>query len=105
MTRVLTNLVGNALRHTPPGGQITLTVQAVAAQVQLIVADTGPGIAPEHLPNIFERFIAPIRRARRPPAARGWAWPSSNRWSRLTAARWRWPAPPARARYSRLPCR
>ncbi len=65
MIRVLTNLVGNALRHTPAGGQITLTVRAVLAQVQLIVADTGSGIPPEHLPHLFERFYRadPARQA------------------------------------------
>jgi signal transduction histidine kinase len=54
--RALGNLVSNALRHTPPGGQVTLAARSDGAAVALEVADTGEGIAAEHLPNIFERF-------------------------------------------------
>jgi signal transduction histidine kinase len=56
LARVLGNLVSNALHHTPRGGRVTLAARATPAGVQLTVADTGDGIAPEHLPNIFERF-------------------------------------------------
>lgn len=56
MTRVLSNLVSNALRYTPAGGQISLIARRAPAHVQLVVADTGTGIDPEHLPSIFERF-------------------------------------------------
>ena len=54
--QVLTNLVTNALRHTPAGGAITLNVAPVDDKVQLSVADTGEGISPEDLPHIFDRF-------------------------------------------------
>lgn len=56
MVQVLSNLISNALRHTPAGGRITLAAQSQQNQVQLIVQDTGVGIAAEHLPNVFERF-------------------------------------------------
>lgn len=56
MTRVLSNLVSNALRYTAPGGQISLTARRAPAHVQLVVADTGSGIETDHLPSIFERF-------------------------------------------------
>ncbi|WNB84705.1 ATP-binding protein [Cellulomonas sp. ATA003] len=59
IAQVLDNLVANALRHTATGGTITLRVGVGAGdsgRVALSVADTGEGIAPEHLPHVFERF-------------------------------------------------
>ena len=56
MMQVLSNLVSNALRHTPQGGEITLKANQVQNWVDLIVADNGEGIAPEVLPHIFDRF-------------------------------------------------
>jgi signal transduction histidine kinase len=54
--RVLANLVGNALRHTPPGGVVTLRAWLVDGRVQVEVADTGEGIPIDDLPRVFERF-------------------------------------------------
>ncbi len=56
LTQVLTNLVDNALRHTPPEGTITLRLDTQDGWARLAVADTGEGIAPEHLPHVFDRF-------------------------------------------------
>lgn len=56
MAQVLGNLVSNALRYTPVNGQITLAAENGSSQVVLKVQDTGSGIAPEDLPNIFRRF-------------------------------------------------
>ncbi|WP_227644263.1 ATP-binding protein, partial [Klebsiella pneumoniae] len=50
------NLLANALRHTPGGGTLTITVQPEAAGVALSVADTGEGIDPEALVHVFDRF-------------------------------------------------
>jgi signal transduction histidine kinase len=56
LTQVLANLVANALRYTPAGGVVTLSAQAEQSDVLLLVSDTGSGIAPEHVPHIFDRF-------------------------------------------------
>ncbi len=54
--RVLTNLVSNALRHTPSGGTVQIRASAVAEGVQVEVCDTGEGISPEDLPYVFDQF-------------------------------------------------
>lgn len=54
--RVLNNLIGNALRHTPAGGMVEVRAQRANAGVEVTVCDTGEGIRPEDLPNIFESF-------------------------------------------------
>lgn len=56
LDQVLSNLVANALRHTQSGGTITLSARALADTIQIVVADTGEGIAAEDVPFIFDRF-------------------------------------------------
>ncbi|MFN3428450.1 MAG: ATP-binding protein, partial [Candidatus Sericytochromatia bacterium] len=54
--QVLGNLLANAVKFTPVGGRITLGARAEDGGVRLTVADTGPGIPPEDLPRLFQRF-------------------------------------------------
>ena len=56
LEQVLTNLVDNALKYTPPGGRVEVQVAAVSGEVEVVVNDTGKGIRPEDLPHVFERF-------------------------------------------------
>ncbi len=56
MERVLSNLLENAIRHTPAEGVIEIGLSGLADRVSVTVADTGSGIGPEDLPFIFERF-------------------------------------------------
>ena len=54
--RMITNLLSNALKFTPEGGEVKVTLVVLPDAVELVVRDTGRGIATEHLPHIFDRF-------------------------------------------------
>ena len=56
LEQALQNLAANALRHTPKGGSVTLNAALENGAVVVTVSDTGSGIAPEHLPHVFDRF-------------------------------------------------
>jgi len=56
LKQLLINLLDNAIKHTPPGGCVTLSVYRQPPWVRVSVADTGEGIPLEHLPHIFDRF-------------------------------------------------
>jgi two-component system OmpR family sensor kinase/two-component system sensor histidine kinase BaeS len=54
--QVLLNLMANALRHTPAGGEILVTARADGSEIEVSVCDTGPGISPEDAAHLFARF-------------------------------------------------
>ena len=56
LEQALQNLASNAIRHMPNGGALTLSAQRDGDRVRIAVEDTGPGISPEHLPHVFDRF-------------------------------------------------
>ena len=56
ISQVISNLLENAITHTPQDGSVTVSAQAEAGQVEVSVLDSGPGIAPEDLPRLFDRF-------------------------------------------------
>jgi signal transduction histidine kinase len=56
LEQIVSNLLGNAVRHTPPGGLVAAAVTAEPDTVDVEIRDTGEGILPEDLPHVFERF-------------------------------------------------
>jgi len=56
LVQLFGNLVDNAITHTPAGGRVTLSAEREKDRITVAIADTGPGIAPEQLSRIFERF-------------------------------------------------
>jgi signal transduction histidine kinase len=56
LKQVVVNLVGNSINYTPTGGEIIVGLGKVSDRAQLTVTDSGPGISPEDMPHIFERF-------------------------------------------------
>jgi two-component system sensor histidine kinase ChvG len=56
LSQVIVNLLDNAISFSPPGGRVSVKAKRVAAEIQIAVEDEGPGIPPENLERIFERF-------------------------------------------------
>jgi signal transduction histidine kinase len=54
--RVLSNLLGNAIKFTPAGGTITIRTERRGDDLSIAVADTGPGVAADQLPHVFDRY-------------------------------------------------
>ncbi|MCB9452159.1 MAG: HAMP domain-containing histidine kinase [Anaerolineaceae bacterium] len=77
LAQVLTNLVSNALKYTPSGGQVWIKTQINHGGIEVIVQDTGMGIPPEDLPRIFERFYQ-VDKARGPRRGTGLGLPIAH---------------------------
>ncbi len=56
LAQILTALVDNAIRHTPPGGVVSVSASQAAARVRITVGDTGPGITAADIDHVFDRF-------------------------------------------------
>ncbi|MBI5963124.1 MAG: HAMP domain-containing histidine kinase [Chloroflexi bacterium] len=56
LNQVLSNLISNAIRHTPQGGRISIEIEAASGGIKIVVRDTGEGIPAEEIPFIFDRF-------------------------------------------------
>jgi two-component system, chemotaxis family, CheB/CheR fusion protein len=56
LQQIITNLLDNAIKFTPPGGRVDVALARIGNHVELTVSDTGVGVAPAHLPHVFERF-------------------------------------------------
>jgi signal transduction histidine kinase len=56
LIQLMLNLLNNAVKYTDDGGEVIMEWQARDGLAELMVRDTGPGIPPEHLPHVFERF-------------------------------------------------
>jgi heavy metal sensor kinase len=56
LIRLFLNLLSNAVKYTPAGGMVTVDARRQHGELHMSISDTGPGIAPEHLPHLFEPF-------------------------------------------------
>ena len=65
LAQALSNLVANAMKFTPEAGRVDVTVDAHPNGIRICVSDTGPGIPPEHMPHLFDRFWQASRNDRR----------------------------------------
>jgi signal transduction histidine kinase len=63
LLQLMLNLLDNAVKYTPSGGTVDVSLSAANGQAEVAVSDSGPGIAAEHLPHIFDRFYR-VDRAR-----------------------------------------
>ncbi|HEU4583933.1 MAG TPA: ATP-binding protein [Polyangiaceae bacterium] len=61
--QVLSNIVGNAIKFTPAGGSVTIAAEAEGARARFSISDTGPGVKPEQLPHLFDRYWQATPRA------------------------------------------
>ncbi len=103
LRQAVANLVGNAVRHTPPGTTIDVSARSAGDTALVVVRDHGPGLAADTIEHVFDRFWQADHAGRaRAPGSACRSWPPS---STSTAARWQRPTPPAAGPSSRSACR
>lgn len=85
----ISNLVYNAVNHTPPGTEIRVSWQRTRREALFSVEDNGPGIAPEHIPRLTERFYRVDKARSRQTGAVAWDWRSSNTRLTIMTAGWK----------------
>lgn len=78
--QVIVNLVSNAVRYTPKDGRIEVTLRKVGRELELAVTDNGPGIPPEDLPHLFERFYRGDRARTRASGGSGLGLAIAKQW-------------------------
>lgn len=71
LKQVFVNLLANAINYTPTGGEVVVSVSKEGSQAKVIISDTGPGIPPEDVPHIFERFYRAEKSRTRPREGKG----------------------------------
>ncbi|PTQ76343.1 heavy metal sensor kinase [Nitrosospira multiformis] len=73
--RIISNLLSNALRYTPGGGEVAFSIQCIDSGIEVVCRDSGAGIAQEHLSKIFDRFyrVNPSRNTKKEGAGLGLA--------------------------------
>ena len=105
LSHVVTNVLDNAVKFSPFGSEVRVSVAIEGSAAVVVVSDAGPGILAEEVPRVFERFY----RGRRPATWRRPAWVSGWRFagpsSRAKAEESRWTVPTAVARLSGSGCR
>ncbi len=102
--QVLTNLLSNALRHTPAGGKVSVTVQTEAALLKFNVQDTGTGFPPNTCRASLSGFTVLILHVPAMKVGAGWVSPLPKGWSRRWAGRCGWCLTWGRAAYFPLLC-
>ena len=80
LRQVFSNLLDNAIRHTPPGGEIVVSSAIDGEHIILTIRDSGEGVAPEQLPYLFTASTAPTHLVLEIRAAAGWVWPLFRHW-------------------------
>ena len=98
--QVIVNLVSNAVRYTPKDGRIEVALRKVGNELELTVTDTGPGISPEDLPHLFERFYRGDRARARASGGSGLGLAIAKQWVEAHGGRiWATNAPAGGARF------